>query len=85
MADTHVPFQLGHVTGMKHIPNQANPFSLIKAATDTGHDACSILTPMLKHRQCIIELQFDIAFTDNSDNATHGLNNLVFKDLLAAL
>jgi hypothetical protein len=85
VTDAHVSFQLRHMTGVEHIPNQTDPFPLIKATTHTGHDASGILTPMLQHGQCIIELQFDIAFTDYSDNATHGLNNLIFKDLPAAL
>jgi hypothetical protein len=45
------------VGGLKDIPYQSLTFSLEKLAAMTGHDTGGILSAMLKHRQCIINIR----------------------------
>jgi hypothetical protein len=59
------------VRGLKDISHQSLTFSLKKLAAMTRHDAGCILSAMLKHRQCIINIGSDALVRGNSNHTTH--------------
>jgi hypothetical protein len=48
MSDTHIADQATHVTGLKHVFNQAVIFMHEKSIAIGGNDACGILSSVLQ-------------------------------------
>jgi hypothetical protein len=71
MTYADLPLQVIHVLLSEHIPNQAIALSEIQAITFTGDDAGSILTPMLKNDQCIVQILIDVGTSHHPHNSAH--------------
>ena len=72
MTDTHIADQATHVTGLKHVFNQAVIFMHEKSIAVGGNDACGILPSVLQDQQTIVQQLVNWVFTNDTYDSAHG-------------
>jgi hypothetical protein len=72
MADTDIADQATHVTGLKHVFNQAVIFMHEKGIAVGSNDACGILPPVLQDQQTIVQQLVNWIFTNDTYDSAHG-------------
>ena len=71
MTYADVPLQTLHVAHFKHVLHQAIGLALPEVSTINGHDPGGILSPVLQHRQGVVEGLIDGGGANYTDNTTH--------------
>jgi hypothetical protein len=71
VADSDVAFEFQHVLLLEHVAHQPRILAHEQFAVLRGHDAGSVLTAMLQHRQRIINALIDCTGAYHSDNSAH--------------
>ena len=71
VAYAHVAAQFQHMTLLEDIAHQTGFLAQEDLVAVGGHDARSILTAVLQHRQRVIDALIDRAGARNTDDATH--------------
>ena len=71
MTEAKVARQLLHMRRLKYVAHQSLALTLQELATVASHNACRILTAMLKHRQRIVNISSNTLVRGNSNHTTH--------------
>ena len=71
VSDADIPFQALHVAHFKHILHQTVGLALPEVSTVNGHDPGGILSPVLQHRQGVVEGLIDGGGANYTDNTAH--------------
>ena len=71
MPDTHVALQTLHMLLAEDIAHESLALTQTETPAVTGHDARSVLTAVLQHRQCVVYVRGDIIARHDSNQATH--------------
>ncbi|MND41941.1 hypothetical protein D3C80_327000 [compost metagenome] len=71
MSYADMPLQSLHVAHFKHILHQAVGLALPEVSTVNGHDPGGILSPVLQHRQGVVEGLIDGGGANYTDNTAH--------------